>query len=41
MTLVQLQHFVTLVELGSFVKAAKALFVTQPALSRSIMALEK
>ena len=41
MTLVQLQHFVTLVELGSFVKAAKALFVTQPALSQSIMAFEK
>lgn len=41
MTLVQLQHFVTLVELGSFVKSAKALFLTQPALSRSIMALEK
>jgi len=41
MTLVQLQHFVTLVEVGSFVKAAKALFLTQPALSRSVMALEK
>ena len=40
MTLVQLRHFVTLAELGSFVKAAKALYVTQPALSRSIKALE-
>lgn len=41
MTLVQLRYFVTLAELGSFVKAAKSLFVTQPALSRSIMTLEE
>ena len=40
MTLVQLRHFVTLAELGSFVQAAQALFVTQPALSRSVRALE-
>ena len=41
MTLVQLKHFVTLAELGSFVAASKALFVTQPALSRSIQLLEE
>lgn len=40
MTLVQLRHFIALAELGSFVKAAKNQFVTQPALSRSIRALE-
>ncbi|MGE0315403.1 MAG: LysR family transcriptional regulator [Lautropia sp.] len=40
MTLVQLRHFVVLAEIGSFVQAAKALFVTQPALSRSIRGLE-
>lgn len=40
MTLVQLKHFVALAELGSFVAAAKAVFVTQPALTRSIQALE-
>lgn len=40
MTLVQLRHFVALAELGSFVQASKALFLTQPALSRSIHALE-
>lgn len=41
MTLVQLRHFVGLVEHGSFVRAAEALYLTQPALSRSIQALEE
>lgn len=40
MTLVQLKHFATLARLGSFAKASVALFMTQPALSRSIKALE-
>jgi DNA-binding transcriptional LysR family regulator len=40
MTLVQLKHFVVLAELGSYVQAATALFLTQPALTRSIQALE-
>lgn len=40
MTLVQLRHFVVLTEAGSFVQAAQALFLTQPALSRSVRALE-
>lgn len=40
MTLVQLRHFVVLVDLGSFVQASAALFLTQPALTRSIHALE-
>jgi DNA-binding transcriptional LysR family regulator len=40
MTLVQLRHFVKLAELGSFVQASKALFLTQPALTRSIQGLE-
>lgn len=40
MTLVQLRHFIALTECGSFAKASKALFLTQPALSRSIQALE-
>lgn len=40
MTLVQLRHFVALAELGSFVQASKVLFLTQPALSRSVRALE-
>ncbi len=41
MTLVQLKHFVTLADLGSYVAAADALFLTQPALSRSIQLLEE
>lgn len=41
MTLVQLRHFVTLVEQGSYAQAAKALYLTQPALTRSIQALEE
>ncbi|AOF85838.1 bacterial regulatory helix-turn-helix, lysR family protein [Hydrogenophaga sp. RAC07] len=41
MTLVQLRHFVVLAEVGTFVQAAAALFLTQPALTRSIHALEE
>lgn len=40
MTLVQLRHFVALAERGSYVQAAKAVFLTQPALTRSIQSLE-
>jgi DNA-binding transcriptional LysR family regulator len=40
MTLVQLRHFVVLAERGSYVQASKALFLTQPALTRSIQGLE-
>ena len=40
MTLVQLRHFVALAEAGSFSKAAGRVFLTQPALSRSIRGLE-
>lgn len=40
MTLVQLRHFIVLSESGSFAKACRLLFLTQPALSRSIQALE-
>ena len=40
MTLVQLRHFVVLADLASFVQASKVLYVTQPALTRSIQALE-
>lgn len=36
-----LRHLVTLVELGSFARAAVALRLTQPALTRSIQALER
>lgn len=41
MTLVQLRHFIALAEAGSYAKAAKRLFLTQPALTRSIQALEE
>jgi DNA-binding transcriptional LysR family regulator len=41
MTLVQLRHFVVLANVGSFVQASAALFLTQPALTRSIHALEE
>ena len=41
MTLVQLKHFIALARSGSFVKAAAAVHLTQPALSRSIQALEE
>lgn len=40
MTLVQLRHFVVLADVGSFVQASAALFLTQPALTRSIQGLE-
>ncbi len=40
MTLVQLRHFISLAQTGSFSKSAAAMFLTQPALSRSIQALE-
>lgn len=40
MTLVQLRHLISLAQTGSFSKSALALFLTQPALSRSIRALE-
>ena len=40
MTLAQLRHLVALAESGSFSRSAAALFLTQPALSRSIRALE-
>lgn len=40
MTLVQLRHLIALAQCGSFSKGAQALFLTQPALSRSIRALE-
>lgn len=40
MTLVQLKHFVVVAEVGSYVQASAALFLTQPALTRSIQALE-
>lgn len=40
MTLVQLRHLMALAESGSFSRAATACHLTQPALSRSIRALE-
>ena len=40
MTLVQLRHLISLARTGSFSKSAQALHLTQPALSRSIRALE-
>jgi DNA-binding transcriptional LysR family regulator len=40
MTLVQLRHLLSLAQTGSFSKSASTLFLTQPALSRSIRALE-
>lgn len=40
MTLVQLRHLLSLAQTGSFSRSAAALFITQPALSRSIAALE-
>jgi DNA-binding transcriptional LysR family regulator len=41
MTLVQLRHFIELARAGSFVRASDVLCMTQPALSRSIKALEE
>ncbi len=40
MTLVQLRHLISLAQTGSFSQSAAASFLTQPALSRSIRALE-
>ena len=40
MTLVQLRHLIALAGSGSFSRSAASLFLTQPALSRSIRALE-
>lgn len=40
MTLVQLKHFLELAANGSFSKSAERLYLTQPALSRSIKSLE-
>ncbi|MEX8493763.1 LysR family transcriptional regulator [Sphaerotilus sp.] len=40
MTLVQLKHLIALAESGSFSRSAEVLCLTQPALSRSIRALE-
>lgn len=40
MTLVQLRHFLSLARTGSFKRSSAELFLTQPALSRSIRALE-
>jgi len=40
MTLVQLRHLIALADTGSFTRAAEIAHVTQPALSRSIRALE-
>lgn len=41
MTLVQLRHFLSLAQTGSFARSAAAVHLTQPALSRSIRALEE
>ena len=40
MTIVQLRHLISLAQTASFSKSAGLLFLTQPALSRSIRALE-
>ena len=40
MTLTQLRHFIDLAQTGSFSQSAVRLHITQPALSRSIKALE-
>jgi DNA-binding transcriptional LysR family regulator len=41
MTLVQLRHFVVVADLGSYAQASATLFLTQPALTRSIQSLEQ
>lgn len=40
MTLTQLKHMIEIAKTGSFIKSAENLFLTQPALSRSIKSLE-
>ena len=40
-TLRQLEYLVTVVDTGSFTRAAETLHVTQPALSHQIQALER
>lgn len=40
MTLVQLRHLISLAETGSFTRSSELMHLTQPALSRSIRALE-
>ena len=40
MKLAHLRHFIAVAESGSFSRSAEVLFLTQPALSRSIRALE-
>jgi DNA-binding transcriptional LysR family regulator len=41
MTLTQLRHLIALADTGSFSRAARAVHLTQPALSRSIQSLEE
>ena len=41
MELRQLRYFVSIVDLGSFTKAAEVLFITQPTLSWNIRKLEE
>lgn len=41
MTLVQLRHLISLAETGSFTRSAELICITQPALSRSVQALER
>lgn len=41
MTFNQIKYFVTVAECLSFTEAAKCLFITQPALSRQINAMEE
>ena len=41
MNLVQLEYFAQVAQQKSFTRAAEKLFVSQPALSKSIQALEK
>ena len=40
MTIAQMSHFYALCQSGSYTQAAKKLYITQPALSKSIAALE-
>lgn len=41
MTLVQLRHLISVAQTGSFSRSAQAMHLTQPALSRSVRALEQ